>query len=307
VGGGHHAGMGIRRKVLDHHVLEHARSHPNVEVCESEEVVDAVSPERALPEVVTRSGRYRARLIVGADGIRSLVRRKRGLEMAGPRRQRYGIRSHFTLASPCPDEVNVYVDPIGEFYTTPVGPSDLQVALLVEKEFMKPFGAGLQEEYDRRLKLQPGLHALLAEAKPISKIQATGPFDIWARCRVADRTLLVGDAGGYLDPITGEGISIGLQGAAWAAEVIDGCLRRDALDAASLMPYHAMVEHALRHYKVLTRLLLFVCRHRSLATIVARRLSHCPELYSELLAINCGVRTFWDVKPRHLLKFCLAF
>jgi flavin-dependent dehydrogenase len=115
--------------------------------------------------------------------------------------------------------------------------------------------------------------------------------------------VLVGDAGGYLDPVTGEGISLALQGACWAAEVIDDALRSDDLSAARLRPYHARLEGALRHYKVLTRAVLRLVRHDRLAALVVRRLACCPGLYSSLLAINCGVRTLWDLRLGDLLRF----
>ncbi len=130
---------------------------------------------------------------------------------------------------------------------------------------------------------------------------ACGPFDIWAQSRVADRAILVGDSGGYLDPITGEGISLALQGAYWAAEVVDDALRRDDLSAARLRPYHTRLERALRDYKILTRLLLNLLPHQRLSGFVVRRLACCPELYTGLLAINCGVRSFTDLPFTELL------
>jgi hypothetical protein len=123
---------------------------------------------------------------------------------------------------------------------------------------------------------------------------------------VADRAILVGDAGGYLDPITGEGISLALQGACWAAAVVDDGLRRDDLSAARLLPYHKRMERALRHYKLLTRAVLWLIRHERLAGFVVRRLACCPELYASLLAINCGVRTFWDLRAADLFRFVLG-
>jgi menaquinone-9 beta-reductase len=136
-----------------------------------------------------------------------------------------------------------------------------------------------------------------------SDVLACGPFDTWARSRVADRAILVGDAGGYLDPITGEGTSLALQEAHWAAEVLDDALRRGDLSAGRLRAYHDRVERAIRHAGMLTRAVLGLVRHQRLAGLLVRRLACCPELYSSLLAINCGVRTFWDLRLAELLGF----
>jgi flavin-dependent dehydrogenase len=305
IGEGFNRGLGVKRLVLDHQVLEHARSHPAVEVRESEPAIDARWPAGGLAEVSTPRARYRARVVVGADGVRSLIRRKLGLELPHGRRRRYGIRAHFTFREErhLPDYVMVYGDRGAESYTTPVSATELEVALLVERSRMKSFAGRLEPAYDAYLQSLPHLWAVVQGGQRSSEVLACGPFDVWARSRVSDRAILVGDAGGYLDPITGEGISLALQGAYWAAEVVDDALRRDDLSAARLRPYHTRLEQALGHYKILTRAVLSLVRHERLAGLLVRRLACCPELYSSLLAVNCGVRTFWDLSLAELLGF----
>jgi flavin-dependent dehydrogenase len=230
--------------------------------------------------------------------VGSLIRRKLGLELPRGRRQRFGLRAHFTFADgrPLPDYVTVSVDAGAECYVTPVSATELEVALLVEREQMKAYAGRLEAAYDSHILGLPHLRAAVAGGRRTSGVLACGPFDVRARSRVADRAVLVGDAGGYLDPITGEGISLALQGAYWAAEVIDIALRHDDLSAARLRLYHVPLERALTHYRALTRAVLRLVRHRRLAAFVVRTLACCPELYSKLLAINCGTRTFWDLR-----------
>ena len=167
------------------------------------------------------------------------------------------------------------------------------MALLVERGRMKAFAGRLAAAYDAHLASLPHLREVVRGGRRTTDVQACGPFDTWARSRVADRAILVGDAGGYLDPITGEGISLALQDA----------LRRDDLSAGRLRAYHERLERASRHARILTRAMLGLVRHRWLASSLVRRLACCPELYSSLLAINCGVRTFWDLRLADLLRF----
>lgn len=305
IGAGFNRGLGVKRLVLDHQVLEHARAHPLVEVHESEPAIDARWPPGGLAEVSTPQARYRARVVVGADGVRSLIRRKLGLELPHGPRQRYGIRAHFTFRDGrhLSDYVMVYGDPGAECYTTPVSATELEVALLVERSRMKSFAGRLESAYDAYLQSLPHLGAVVQGGQRTSEVLACGPFDAGARSRVSDRAILVGDAGGYLDPITGEGISLALQAAYWAAEVVDDALRRDDLSAARLRPYHTRLERAFGHSKILTRAVLSLVRHKRLAAFLVRRLACCPELYSSLLAVNCGVRSLWDLGLTDLLGF----
>ncbi len=305
VGEGFTLGLGVKRLVLDHQVLEHARAHPGVEVRESEQAIDACWARGEPAEVSTPGARYRARVVVGADGIHSLIRRRLGLELPHGRRQRYGIRAHLTFrqGQPLPDYVMVYGDALAECYTTPVSETELEVALLVERSRMKAFAGRLESAFDAYLQSLPHLRELVRGGQRTSPVLACGPFDVGVRSRVSDRAILVGDAGGYLDPITGEGISLALQGAYWAAEVVDDALRRDDLSAAQLRPYHTRLEQAYGHARILTRAVLSLVRHKRLAAFLVRRLARCPELYSRLLAINCGVRTFWSLSLSDLLGF----
>jgi flavin-dependent dehydrogenase len=305
VGERFYRGMGVKRFVLDHELIEHARSHPGVEIRESEAATDARWPAGGLAEVSTRQTLFRARLVVGADGVRSLIRRKLDLELRHGRHQRYGVRAHFTFSDgrSLGDYVTVYRDADAECYMTPVSSRELGVALLVERNRMRSFAGRLDRAYTAYLQAMPHLRAVIEGGERTSAVLACGPFDIWARSRVADRAILIGDAAGYLDPITGEGIALALQSAYWAAEVAADALLRDDLSARRLQPYHMRLEKAMRHYKVLTRAVLSLARHERLAGLIVRRLASCPEIFTRLLAINCGVQTFWDFRLADLFRF----
>jgi hypothetical protein len=53
---------------------------------------------------------------------------------------------------------------------------------------------------------------------------------------------------------------------------------------------------------VLTRAVLRLVKHERLAAFIVRSLARCPEVYTTLLGINCGVRTFWDIGMADLFR-----
>lgn len=167
--------------------------------------VDTREPGRRPGPVVT------ARYAIAADGLHSPTRRALGLDAPAAGAARFGLRRHHLLA-PWSDHVEVHWGPDAEAYVTPVAPDLVGVALLSRRR------AG----YDALLAGFPALRARLDAAdQPPSDVRGAGPLRQRARRRVQGRVLLVGDASGYVDALTGEGIALGLAQATEAVAAIE--------------------------------------------------------------------------------------
>ncbi|WP_256829779.1 NAD(P)/FAD-dependent oxidoreductase [Ornithinimicrobium faecis] len=151
----------------------------------------------------------RARFVVAADGLHSPTRRLVGVEVPRRGTRRFGLRRHLRIA-PWSDLVEVHWSPVGEAYVTPVGDREVGVALLGSA------GGSWQD----RLADFPALADRLAGAEPASDVRGAGPLRQRVRSRRVGRVLLVGDAGGYVDALTGEGIAVGLAQAQAAVTAI---------------------------------------------------------------------------------------
>jgi flavin-dependent dehydrogenase len=155
--------------------------------------------------------------MLGCDGLHSTVRELVGLA-ARPRRvrrrdsRRFGIRQHFEVA-PWTDLVEVHWAPNAELYVTPVSDSEVGVAVLGAR------GTSFEEA----LASVPALAERLRGATPASSVRGAGPLLQNTTGQRAGRVLLVGDAAGYVDAITGEGLRLGLAEARTAIEcIVDG-------------------------------------------------------------------------------------
>jgi flavin-dependent dehydrogenase len=148
-----------------------------------------------------------ARYVIAADGLHSHTRRSLGLDRP-TRAARWGVRAHFACA-PWTDRVEVHWAAAGEAYVTPVAPDCVGVAVL----------GGDRRPFAERLHDFPTLVDHLP-AGPASSVRGAGPLHQRARARVAGRVLLVGDSAGYLDALTGEGLSMAFACARAAIERI---------------------------------------------------------------------------------------
>ncbi|MEU8279511.1 NAD(P)/FAD-dependent oxidoreductase [Microbispora bryophytorum] len=163
-------------------------------------------PELSGPELCGRE--IGARWLVAADGLHSPIRARLGLDLPSGGPRRYGLRRHYRIA-PWTDFVEVHWAPGGEAYVTPVGDDLVGVAVLSSE----------RRTYDEHLARFPDLLARL-DGPPATPVRGAGPLRQRVRRRVAGRILLVGDAAGYVDALTGEGISLALL----SARALVGCL-----------------------------------------------------------------------------------
>ncbi|HQY32985.1 MAG TPA: NAD(P)/FAD-dependent oxidoreductase [Propionicimonas sp.] len=153
-----------------------------------------------------------ARWLLGCDGLHSTVRRAAGLEPPGPTthgvRRRYGLRRHVRIAA-WTDLVEVHWGRRAEAYVTPVGQDLVGVALL------GPPGAGFDELLDE----VPALRDRLGDAER-GPVRGAGPLRQRSVRRTAGPVRLVGDASGYVDALTGEGLRVGFAQAAAAVATL---------------------------------------------------------------------------------------
>ena len=200
-------GRGVRRTVL-HAALAEALTEAGVEV-----EPEPVRSVRDVGDHVEVDGE-RARYLVAADGLHSPTRRMVGLDATRQTaRRRFGLRCHVQQA-PWSSFVEVHWSTRAEAYVTPVDDDLVGVAILTAGD----------TTFDEALADFPVLQERLVGER--SRVRGAGPLRQRVRARSTGRVLLVGDAAGYVDALTGEGIALGLAQARTAV----ACLAADRPD-----------------------------------------------------------------------------
>jgi flavin-dependent dehydrogenase len=159
--------------------------------------------------------------------------------------------------------VEVHWSQVGEAYVTPVAPDRVGVAVLSDERRRLE---DLLEEF-------PLLTARL-EGPAVSRVRGAGPLRQRARRRVLGRVLLVGDAAGYVDALTGEGIALGLAQARAAVE---------AVAAGRPQRYEVAWRRLGWRHDLLTQALLTATRHRALRDRVVAVAAALPWVFGAVV------------------------
>ena len=250
-------GRGVRRIHL------HAAMAARAQEVGVEKIAQSARRVEDLGDHVRVEG-IEARWLVAADGLSSPIRRQLGLGLPPLRPRRLGLRQHFAVR-PWAPMVEVHWSPLAEAYVTPVEPNEVGVAILAFADRLPKGG----HAYDQLLAGFPALRQRLGA--PTSQVRGAGPFEQRLRRRQVGRILLVGDAAGYLDPLTGEGIRLGLATAEAAIQ---------AISSGHPERYEAAWRAATRRYWWMTDGLLRLSRPPALRRRLVPFLAKAPLLMS---------------------------
>jgi flavin-dependent dehydrogenase len=261
---------GIRRTHL-HRILLHHAAECGVRML-WQAAVTGLHPEGAL----VAGELMRARWVVGADGTSSRVR---GWAKLDPRKVdapqnenlRFAFRRHYRVA-PWNGFMELHWGRHCQVYVTPVSREEVCVALISSNP-------KLRLRIDDALGEFPELWAHLKDAELASSER--GAITVTRRLRRVYRgsSVLVGDASGGVDAITGEGLCLAFRQA---------ILLGDCLASGNLARYQKGHRALLRRPALMARMMLFMARHSRLRRRTMQVFQSNPRSFAGMLAMHVG-------------------
>ena len=258
-------GLVVRRDSFDRWLFERAAATPNVDARMG-------TPYRSEGE----------RFIVGADGRNSIFHRQ--LVVQRPRHARVGLSAHAVGLEGVADRVEVFFHREGELYVAPTGGGETLVAALFYREHFRRDGI------THLLGAIPAIRDRARRVEFTTPVLAASPLGLRVSRVVDERLLLIGDAAGAPDPITGDGIAMAMASVKPAA---------DAIESGDLATYQRVRLAMGRNADRLGRLLLAVSRAEGrTAQVLLRKRS----LVTTLLDVALGRR---DMNIRTIVRAAL--
>ena len=279
------SGRGQRRKHLDELLFRTAADAPGVSAHTGTHVDGPLLENGRVVGMFVDGQPRRAALVVAADGVHSLLRHKMGLNVPVCRK-RFGICAHFRLAKGHAQApfVDVFLGPGHELYVTPLPGGEVLVAVLADAQQL---AESVERSFRRWLLAEPELAKRLEGAEQTTPLLATSPLAAQARSGVTPGFVLLGDAAGFLDPITGGGMTQALM----TAELLDRYIPDSvSQDDSWLWKFERARRALLFDYRILTRMVLWLADHPRLGQRLFWMMDALPSCFSHLIGVSGGVR-----------------
>jgi 2-polyprenyl-6-methoxyphenol hydroxylase-like FAD-dependent oxidoreductase len=239
----------------------------------------------------------RAHVVVGADGLGSVVARKLGLTKPVRRGARYAVGGHYEGFGTFDGHVEMYVGGGAYFALNPLSELRANVMVVVPKDLLAVWSrdvdagvGGVANALGRGVRSFAGVERLGAR-------MSIGPLAHDVRRPSAPGALLVGDAAGFLDPFTGQGVFLALTGAERAAEAILAALRDHPNEAAAFGAYARWRTNDVAWRRRLCATVALLIDVSPLARRAAVRLARFPDVAATLVDVLAGA-----LPPRHAFR-----
>ena len=259
----HGVAYGIRRINLHRIMMEEAAASGVTMLWQT--VVTGLHPDGVL----VGGEPVRARWVVGADGTSSRLRHWAKLDAHQKKELRFAFRSHYNIA-PYTDFMELHWGRSCQIYVTPVAADQICVALISESPKLR---------LEEALGEFPELSERLRGVKHASTERGAITVNRKLRRVYRDHAVLVGDASGGVDAITGEGLCLAFRQAALLA---------DCLATGDLARYQREHRKLGRRPALMARLMLMMAKRRFLRERTMRAFESNPERFAAMLAMHVG-------------------
>jgi flavin-dependent dehydrogenase len=260
--------------------------------------------------VVTRHETLRAPLTIGADGLRSIIAARMGARTRAGSLRKVSLTYHTDAAVAadghgemhCGDGVCIGIAPVRAHA------SRCNVTIVADSvRFGRDVAAGPESFALRAAASLPRLRGRIpATALTPAQRLGSGPFDRPVSRIVFDGAALVGDAAGYFDPFTGQGVFQALASAELLAPVASAALHEGRTDTHALQPYADARRALLRQPRLLQRVVETVLARPARADFAIARIARSPRLARAIIAATGDVEAPSTLlSPRMLTSFLL--
>lgn len=242
-------GFVCKRENLDKTLFEEAKKH--VDVLEGTKVKGLLFEGNQVVGVCSENRNFRAKIVVGADGANGITAKALGVETLDENHNAVAIRSYYSNIKGVTNNIELhFLDEVqpGYFWIFPTDQAtgEANVGLGVLSRNVRNKNLQLKQLLQRITKEHPQFRERFAQAECLAPVKGWSlPFGSKRRSIAFNGALLIGDAAGLIDPMSGEGIENGFRSAECAAKIIQQAFIAKDFSYSFLLKYEKAMESLL--------------------------------------------------------------
>lgn len=263
----------IPRMELDNWICASAK-RAGAHFLEDTRLVQYTSGESGVVAQLKQKGSTKnihAKVLAGADGSGSVVSRS----MAGNRHsdeyQLLGLRAYYDNVNGPTDRVDIYFTDEsfpGIYWLFPKGPHGANIGMACISATLPHKASSIKNQLASHIQNNADIRERIGQGLPDGKtngwiLKFFNPNSVLT----SNRVLLVGDAAGLINPLSGDGIQYAMLSARWASEILYECWQQDDFSGTALFNYRKKVDKELGYDFALSNLLVQFSRNKTLTPV----------------------------------------
>ncbi|NWF53790.1 MAG: geranylgeranyl reductase family protein [Syntrophaceae bacterium] len=288
-------GLVIPRREFDFLLSQQVRKYRNLEILENWEVKDFIGANGNFKGVRAQcegqKEEFFGKVLIGSDGAYSVVARKLVYREREVHPAAFGLRAYFRGVKDINHRIEIHCDRSilpGYGWLFPTGEDSANVGVGIGARHLR--GKNIRNLFRAFVERNPFVNERLRDATMVQNSLQGGPIPAGSffRRRYRKNVLLVGDAGGFTDVLTGEGIYFALRSGECAAEAIHAAFNAQGGMERVGKIYESLWRSSLPRWEFLYGSLLkrLILREFFLNRNIARALKK-PSMARDLASILC--------------------
>ena len=279
--------LSVERSMLDDLMINHVRNS-KVQLLEGFKVTDLlfdgenVCGVKGHDKVKTKFS-FKAKVVIDAGGRNSISLRRLNLRRGSSDRGKIALAAHWEGVKELGRYCHMHISHPGYTGIAPVGSNRANVVLVVDRNNLA--GANTEQFFMETVLGNRLRRGILGSGGPVEKIRVMDSLAYSVKKPKCGGLLLVGDATGFIDPFTGEGIYLSLRSSQLAVEIVKNAFDRADFSSRQLQRYDLMRRKEFREKNILSKALQYLIYKPSLCNRVVEVLTTQKELSSLLVGV----------------------
>lgn len=241
-------------------------------------------------EIQTAEGKTQevmGKVIVDASGQSAMIANRMGIKDVYPDLKKAAIWGYFEGAKRAGGgnpEVTCILQTESKdawFWYIPLYDGTVSVGLVGDNEFLLKRGGAPQQTFEAEMKNCKGIQNRLADATQKGRLQIAKEFSYTTSTKAGDGWVLVGDAGGFIDPIYSSGVFLALKSGLMAGEAVAEGLAKNDVSAKQLGRWEREFESGVTWIRKLVR--AYYTKEFSIAAFIKEHPQHAGNLTDLLI------------------------